>query len=183
MTTEVRIEAATIHDVPLILTLVQALAEYERMSDEVLATEARLRDTLFGASPCAEAAIARVEREAVGFALWFFNYSTFLAQPGLYLEDLFVLPDWRGRGVGAALLRHLARVAIERDCGRMEWSVLNWNEPAVGFYKKIGARPMDEWTVYRLVGSDLRRFANPEPQTSNLEPKMNANREAENPEA
>ena len=112
-----------------------------------------------GRTPRAEAVIARVEREAVGFALWFHNYSTFLARPGLYLEDLFVLPDWRGRGVGAALLRHLARIAVERDCGRMEWSVLNWNEPAIGFYRSIGARPMDEWTVYRLAGDDLRRLA------------------------
>ena len=91
--------------------------------------------------------------------MWFQNYSTFLAKPGLYLEDLFVLPDWRGRGVGAALLRHLARIALERDYGRMEWSVLNWNEPAIGFYRRIGAKPMDEWTVYRLAGDDLRRLA------------------------
>jgi GNAT superfamily N-acetyltransferase len=156
---EVRIEAATVHDVPLLLSLIRALAEYERMSDAVVATEASLRDSLFGVTPCAEAVIAHVDREAVGFALWFQNYSTFLAKPGLYLEDLFVLPDWRGRGVGAALLRHLARIALERDYGRMEWSVLNWNEPAIGFYRRIGARPMDEWTVYRLAGDDLRRLA------------------------
>jgi GNAT superfamily N-acetyltransferase len=129
------------------------------MSDAVVATEARLRDALFGTNPSAEAAIARVERDAVGFALWHQNYSTFLAKPGLYLEDLFVLPDWRGRGVGAALLGHLARIALERDYGRMEWSVLNWNEPALGFYRRIGAKPMDEWTVYRLTGDDLRRLA------------------------
>ena len=159
MAIEVRIEKATVHDVPLLLSLIRALAEYERMSDVVVATETRLRDSLFGTNPCAEAAIARVEGEAVGFALWFQTYSTFLAKPGLYLEDLFVLPDWRGRGVGAALLRHLARIAVERDYGRMEWSVLNWNEPAVGFYRRIGAKPMDEWTVYRLVGEDLRRLA------------------------
>jgi len=156
---EVRIETATIHEVPLLLSLIRALAEYERMSDAVVATEASLRDSLFGTAPCAEAAIAHVDREAVGFALWFQNYSTFLAKPGLYLEDLFVLPDWRGRGVGAALLRHLAQIALERDYGRMEWSVLNWNEPAIGFYRRIGARPMDEWTVYRLAGDDLRRLA------------------------
>jgi GNAT superfamily N-acetyltransferase len=119
----------------------------------------RLRDTLFGAKPTAEAVVARVGSDAVGFALWFHNYSTFLAQPGLYLEDLFVLPAWRGRGVGAALLRHLARVASEQGCGRMEWSVLNWNESAIGFYRKMGARPMDGWTVYRLTGDDLRRAA------------------------
>ena len=159
MAIEVRIETATIDDVPLLLSLIRALAEYERMSDEVLATDTRLRDTLFGVAPCAEAVIARVEHEAVGFALWFHNYSTFLARPGLYLEDLFVLPDWRGRGVGAALLRHLARVALERDCGRIEWSVLNWNESAIGFYRRINARPLDEWTTYRLAGDDLRRLA------------------------
>jgi GNAT superfamily N-acetyltransferase len=159
MAGDVRIETATVHDVPLLLSLIRALAEYERMSDAVVATEASLRDSLFGTTPCAEAAIAHVDREAVGFALWFQNYSTFLAKPGLYLEDLFVLPDWRGRGVGAALLRHLARIALERDYGRMEWSVLNWNEPAIGFYRRIGARPMDEWTVYRLAGDDLRRLA------------------------
>jgi GNAT superfamily N-acetyltransferase len=160
----IQVEAATRHDVPLLLSLIRALAEYERMSADVVATEERLHHTLFGARPCAEAVVARVEGEAVGFALWFHNYSTFLAQPGLYLEDLFVLPAWRGRGVGAALLRHLARVAMERGCGRMEWSVLDWNAPAIGFYKKIGARPMDEWTVYRLTGDDLRRLANPEPE-------------------
>lgn len=159
MAGDVRIEAATVHDVPLLLSLIRALAEYERMSDTVVATEARLRESLFGVNPCAEAAIARVEGEAVGFALWFQNYSTFLAKPGLYLEDLFVLPDWRGRGVGMALLRHLARIALERECGRMEWSVLNWNDPAIGFYRKIGARPMDEWTVYRLTGEDIRNLA------------------------
>ena len=159
MAGDVRIETATVHDVPLLLSLIRALAEYERMSNAVVATEASLRDSLFGTTPCAEAAIAHVDREAVGFALWFQNYSTFLAKPGLYLEDLFVLPDWRGRGVGAALLRHLARIALERDYGRMEWSVLNWNEPAIGFYRRIGARPMDEWTVYRLAGDDLRRLA------------------------
>ena len=159
MAGDVRIETATVHDVPLLLSLIRALAEYERMSDAVVATEASLRDSLFGTTPCAEAAIAHVDRDAVGFALWFQNYSTFLAKPGLYLEDLFVLPDWRGRGVGAALLGHLARIALERDYGRMEWSVLNWNEPAIGFYRRIGARPMDEWTVYRLAGDDLRRLA------------------------
>ena len=159
MAIEVRIETATVHDVPLLLRLIRALAEYERMSDAVVATEASLRDSLFGTTPCAEAAIAHVDREAVGFALWFENYSTFLAKPGLYLEDLFVLPDWRGRGVGAALLRHLARIALERDYGRMEWSVLNWNEPALGFYRRIGAKPMDEWTVYRLTGEDIRNLA------------------------
>ena len=156
---EIRVEAATSEDVPLLLELIGALADYERMSNDVVATEARLRDTLFGHTPRAEAVIARVAHEAVGFALWFHNYSTFLGRPGLYLEDLFVLPEWRSRGVGSALLGHLARIAVERGCGRMEWSVLNWNEPAIGFYKRLGAQPMNEWTVYRLTGSDLTRLA------------------------
>ncbi|NOT28595.1 MAG: GNAT family N-acetyltransferase [Acidobacteria bacterium] len=162
MSAEIRVEAATSEDVPLLLELIRALADYERMSADVVATEARLRDTLFGSTPGAEAVIARVANEAVGFALWFHNYSTFLGQPGLYLEDLFVLPEWRGRGVGSVLLRYLAGVAVERGCGRMEWSVLNWNEPAIGFYKKLGAQPMDEWTVYRLTGSELARLASGE---------------------
>lgn len=161
MANQVRIEPATAQDVPLLLELIRALAAYERMSDEVVATEARLHDTLFGPTPCAEAVIARVEGEATGFALWFHNYSTFLAQPGLYLEDLFVLPDWRGRGIGRALLGHLAGVAVTRGCGRMEWSVLNWNEPAIRVYEKAGAMPMDAWTVYRLTGDALRALATP----------------------
>lgn len=156
---------------PLILSLIKALAEYERLGDAVVATEADVRQSLFGAAPHAEAVIARSVSprsgdaatadgtEAVGFAVWFHTYSTFLSRRGLYLEDLFVLPAWRGRGVGRALIRHLARIAIERGCGRMEWSVLDWNEPAIGFYQRIGARPMDEWTVYRLSGDALRRVA------------------------
>lgn len=156
---EIRVGAATSEDVPRLLELIRALADYERMSGDVVATEARLRGTLFGPTPRAEAVIARAAHEAVGFALWFHNYSTFLGQPGLYLEDLFVLPEWRGRGVGSALLRHLAGVAVERGCGRMEWSVLNWNEPAIGFYRRLGARPMNEWTVYRLTETELARLA------------------------
>ena len=172
MSDEVRIELATVRDVPFILGLITALAEYEKLTHEVVATEASVRESLFGSTPHAEAVIARcvsrrsgetakAESEAVGFAVWFHSYSTFLSRRGLYLEDLFVLPAWRGRGVGRALLRHLARVAIERGCGRMEWSVLNWNDPAIGFYRSIGARPMDEWTVYRLTGDALRRVAQP----------------------
>lgn len=144
---------------PLILGLIKALAEYERLAHEVVATEADIRESLFGAQPHAEAVIARVGSEAVGFAVWFYTYSTFLARPGLYLEDVFVLPAWRGRGIGRALLGHLARLAVARGCGRMEWSVLDWNEPAIGFYRRIGAQPMDEWTVYRLTGDALRRLA------------------------
>ena len=159
MAADVRIEPADIRDVPVMLSLIKALAEYERLAHEVVATEAGLRESLFGATPHAEAVIARVGSEAVAFAVWFHSYSTFLSRPGLYLEDLFVLPKWRGRGIGRALLCHLARIAIERGCARMEWSVLDWNDQAIGFYLSIGARAMDEWTVYRLTGEALDRLA------------------------
>jgi GNAT superfamily N-acetyltransferase len=139
--------------------LITALAEYERLAHEAVATEGDLREALFGARPYAEAVVASVDAEPVGFALWFHNYSTFVGRPGLYLEDLFVLPAWRGRGVGRALIVHLARIAVERRCGRMEWSVLDWNEPAIRFYKSLGARPMDEWTVFRVTGDALVRLA------------------------
>lgn len=153
------IRAATERDVPDILRLIKALAEYERLGDQVVGTEGQLRDALFGERPAAEAALAVIDGTAVGFALWFHSFSTFLGRRGLYLEDLFVLPDWRGKGIGRALLGHLARVAVARGCGRMEWSVLNWNEPAIGFYRSMGAKAMDEWTVYRLTGETLTKFA------------------------
>jgi GNAT superfamily N-acetyltransferase len=162
--TRLRIAAGRPEDVPTLLALIRALAEYERMSAQVVATEARLHDSLFGPRPHAECVLAWEEGSgapatAVGFALWFHNYSTFLGRPGLYLEDLFVQPAHRGRGIGRALLTHLARIAVERGCGRMEWSVLDWNEPAIAFYKKLGAVPMAEWTIYRLSGSALSRLA------------------------
>ena len=150
-----RIEPATVADVPLILRLITALAEYEKMDGEVAATETALRDTLFGPAPAAHVVIARVDGTPAGFALWFYNYSTFLAKPGLYLEDLFVLAEWRGHGVGRALLEHLAAIAVQRGCGRMEWSVLDWNAPAVGFYKRLGATIMEEWRICRLTGETL----------------------------
>jgi GNAT superfamily N-acetyltransferase len=156
---DLRIDAATERDAPVILTLIKALAQYERMSADVTADEAGLRASLFGPAPAAEAVIARAGGEPVGFALWFHSYSTFLGRRGLYLEDLFVVPEWRGRGVGRALLTHLAQVAVARNCGRMEWSVLNWNEPAIGFYRGLGASPMDDWTVFRLTGDALARLA------------------------
>jgi GNAT superfamily N-acetyltransferase len=156
---DVRIAPATEPDVPVILGLIKALAEYERLSDQVVATEAALRESLFGERPAAEAVIAYAQGHPAGFALWFHNYSTFLGRRGLYLEDLFVLPEWRGRGLGRALLAHLARVALERNCGRMEWAVLDWNEPAIGFYKGLGAAPMDDWTVFRLTTEKLRELA------------------------
>jgi GNAT superfamily N-acetyltransferase len=153
------IEPATERDVPLLVTFIRALAEYERLTSEVTADEAAVRDTLFGPARSAEAVIARMGGEPVGFAVWFHNYSTFLGRPGLYLEDLFVAPSWRGRGVGRALLAHLARVAVARNCGRMEWAVLDWNEPAIRFYRSIGATAMQDWTVYRLTGEPLARLA------------------------
>jgi GNAT superfamily N-acetyltransferase len=157
----IRIEAATERDVPVLLRLIGELAEYERLAHEVQASEDLLRDALFGPQPSSEAVLAFAGGEAVGFALWFHSFSTFLARRGLYLEDLFVVPAWRGRGVGRALLTHLARIAVARGCGRMEWSVLDWNEPAIRFYRSIGAKPMDEWTVYRLTGDALARLGRP----------------------
>ena len=159
MSLDVRIEPAREGDTSLILRLIKALAEYERLSDEVVATEAAVRASLFGRDPKAEAVIAYAGDAPVGFAVWFHNYSTFVGRHGLYLEDLFVVPEWRGRGVGRALLRHLARVAVERGCGRMEWSVLDWNGSAIRFYESLGARPMSDWTVFRVTGDALRRLA------------------------
>ena len=159
MTAAVRIEPAVEEDVPLILSLITALADYERLAHEVVATEAMVRESLFGPSPHAHASIARVSGEAAGFAIWFPTYSTFLSKPGIYLEDLFVLPVWRGQGIGRALLSHLARIAVDRGCGRIEWSVLDWNETAIRFYRSLGARPMDEWTVFRLTGDAIQRLA------------------------
>ncbi|WP_420125036.1 GNAT family N-acetyltransferase [Longimicrobium sp.] len=154
-----RVRPAAEADVPLIFRFIRELAEYERLLHEVVATEERLRDTLFGVRPAAEVVIAEDGSEAIGFALFFHNYSTFLAQPGLYLEDLYVRPEARGRGAGRALLAHLARLAKERNCGRLEWWVLDWNEPAIRFYRSLGAQPMDDWTVFRLTGPELARLA------------------------
>jgi GNAT superfamily N-acetyltransferase len=158
-TARVSIAFATEHHVPLLLTLIKELAEYERLSHEVVATEASLRAALFGDVPRARALLAHDGLEPVGFALYFYSFSTFLGRAGLYLEDLFVRPAWRRRGVGRQLLRTLAEIAVREGCGRVEWSVLDWNEPAIRFYESIGARPMDDWTVYRLTGDALGRFA------------------------
>jgi GNAT superfamily N-acetyltransferase len=155
----VDIRQATAEDLPVILALIRGLADYERLAHEVVATEEALRETLFGPNPRAEVVLARQDGAPAGFALWFHNYSTFLAKPGLYLEDLFVLPEFRGRGIGRRLLAHLAAVAVARGCGRMEWSVLDWNAPAIAFYERLGARRMDEWTVYRLTGDTLASVA------------------------
>jgi GNAT superfamily N-acetyltransferase len=153
------IRPATSDDVPTIARLIRALAEYERLAHRVELDEARLRDHLFGPRPYAEVILAEEAGAVVGFALFFHNFSTFLARPGVYLEDLFVEPAHRGRGHGKALLAALARLALERGCGRLEWSVLNWNEPAIGFYRALGAVPMDGWTVYRVTGDELRALA------------------------
>lgn len=155
---KLRIEAATERDTAVILELIEGLAEYEQLSDEVSASEKDLRETLFGGSPCAEVLIAHAADEAVGFAVFFQSYSTFLGRPGIYLEDLFVLPEWRKRGIGKQLLERVARTAVERGCGRMEWAVLDWNQSAIDFYEALGARAMDQWTTYRLSGAALRDF-------------------------
>jgi len=146
-------------DCSTILHFIRELAAYEKLSHELVATEDRLRQTLFGERPAAEVVFGQSGDQAIGFALYFQTYSTFLAQPGIYLEDLFVDPAWRGRGCGRALLIHLARLAVERGCGRLEWSVLDWNEPAIRFYRSLGAQPMDEWTVNRVTGAALRELA------------------------
>ena len=156
---EIRIARATEADVPLILRLIQGLAEYEKLAHEVTATEAGLRETLFGARPAADVIIAYADGTPAGFALFFPNYSTFLGKPGLYLEDLFVRAEWRGHGIGRALLRQLATIAVQRGCGRFEWSVLDWNEPAIGFYKSLGATLMDGWSIFRVTGDALTTLA------------------------
>ena len=153
------IRSATELDVPVILELIRQLAEYEHLSHQLAATEERLRKTLFGAKPAAEVLLADREGACAGFAVFFATYSTFLARPGIYLEDLYVKPHLRGKGVGSALLRRLAAIAVERGCGRVEWGVLDWNEPSIQFYKKLGAEALSEWTKYRLTGNALERLA------------------------
>ncbi len=150
-----QIVRATAADVPVILQMIRGLADYENLSHMVEATEDKLRETLFGDRPGAEVLLAYLDGRCEGFALFFPNYSTFLAKPGIYLEDLYVNPEARGKGLGLALLREIARLAVERGCGRVEWSVLDWNAPSIGFYKKLGAVPMDEWTIFRLTGDAL----------------------------
>src|SRR6202011_949837 len=156
-TLEIRPARAT--DVPVILQLIRDLATYERAPNEVSATEKGLTEVLFGEKPAAEVLLAFENETAVGFAVFFHNFSTWLGRPGLYLEDLFVRPEDRGKGYGRALLIHLAKIARERGCGRMEWAVLDWNEPAIEFYRKLGAKPMDEWTVFRLTGDGIAKLA------------------------
>jgi GNAT superfamily N-acetyltransferase len=155
----IRIRPAMPSDVPLILNLIRGLAEYERLSDRCVATEDALLEHLFGPHPFCEVIIAEDDGGPAGFALFFHNYSTFLSRPGVYLEDLFVVPERRGAGFGRALLSHLAEITVKRGCGRLEWAVLDWNEPAIGFYKRLGARLLDDWTTCRLDGEALRVLA------------------------
>ena len=159
MTGRLTIRFAAVADVALVLRLIRGLAAYERLADEAVVTEADVRRSLFGEQPQAEVLIAEIDGDPAGFALFFHNYSTFLGRRGLYLEDLFVLPSHRGRGIGRALMARLARLATERACGRFEWWVLDWNQSAIRFYESLGARAMSEWTVYRLTGEPLERLA------------------------
>jgi GNAT superfamily N-acetyltransferase len=154
-----QIRLARVEDVPVILQLIRDLATYERAPDEVTATEEQLVDVLFGQHPAAEVLLAFEEQLAIGFAVYFYNFSTWLGRPGLYLEDLFVKPEKRGKGYGRALLVELAKIARDRGCGRMEWAVLDWNEPAIRFYRALGAKPMDEWTVFRLTREEIAKLA------------------------
>jgi len=146
-------------DTATLLALIRELAEYEKMLSDVVTTEGTLRQSLFSENATAEALIAEYDREPIGFAVFFHNFSTFLGKRGLYLEDLFIKPEFRGKGFGKALLSHLAQIAVDRNCGRFEWAVLDWNESAIGFYKKLSAEPMDEWTVFRLSGEALEKLA------------------------
>ncbi len=156
----ITIRTANAGDVPTILSFIRALADYEKLSHACVATEQLLRDNLFGPRPAAEVLIGLLDDVPVGFALYFTTFSTFLGEPGIWLEDLFVLPEARGSGVGKQLLKHVAKLAVDRGCGRLEWSVLDWNQPSIGFYKSLGAVAMDEWTTYRLTGEALGAAAN-----------------------
>ena len=156
------IRRANVEDVPVILELIRDLATYERAPEEVSATEEQLVEVLFGEKPAAEVLLVFEGKLPVGFAVYFYNFSTWLGRPGLYLEDLFVKPDKRGKGLGRALLVELAKIARDRGCGRMEWAVLDWNEPAIKFYQTLGAKPMDEWTVFRLTRDGIARLATSE---------------------
>jgi GNAT superfamily N-acetyltransferase len=163
MSDPITIRPASRDDVALVLEFIRELARYERLEHEVSASEAQLREALFGERRYAEVIFACSDGEPVGFALFFHNFSTFKGRPGIYLEDLFVRPEARGRGIGRRLLAHLARTAVERHCARLEWAVLDWNEPSIGFYRSLGAAPMDEWTIFRLTGESLALLAGSAP--------------------
>ncbi len=159
MTDIFEIKTATVADVPLILSFIKELADYEKLLHEVVATEAVLKKTLFGDKSHAEIIIGYLNQVPISFALYFYNFSTFLGRPGIYIEDLFVKAEARGKGIGQKMLAYLAFLAKEKECGRLEWWVLDWNETAIGFYKKLGAKPMDEWTVYRVTDQALDHLA------------------------
>jgi GNAT superfamily N-acetyltransferase len=161
----VLIRAATPNDTATLFELIYALAEYEKLTQEVTGSVEALAEHLFGDRPVIEALLADMNEKSIGFALFFTNYSTFLTKPGLYLEDLFVMPEYRGLGIGKSLLRHLAAIAVERECGRLEWSVLTWNEPAIGFYKRMGATVLPDWRICRVTGEHLLHLATPPVQT------------------
>ncbi|HUO11013.1 MAG TPA: GNAT family N-acetyltransferase [Phycisphaerae bacterium] len=146
-------------DVPAILSLIRELAEYEKLTHACVASTEHFIQHLFGPNPAAEAMVAEVDGRTIGYAIWFRTFSTFLGRPGIYLEDVYVQPAHRGKGIGKAFLKHLARLAVERNYGRIEWSVLTWNEPSIGFYKSLGAQPLDEWKMMRLTGEELKAFA------------------------
>src|SRR6187549_626683 len=170
MSSNFNICPARVEDVPIILQLIRDLATYERAPDEVVATEEQLIEVLFGERPVAEVLLAFEGESPVGFAVYFYNFSTWLARPGLYLEDLFVKPEKRGKGYGRALLVELAKIARDRGCGRMEWAVLNWNESAIKFYRTLGAKPMNEWTVFRLTRDEIARLAGAAETATTTEP-------------
>jgi GNAT superfamily N-acetyltransferase len=168
--TDFQVRSAHVEDVPIVLQLIRDLATYERAPDEVVATEEQLVDVLFGERAVAEVLLAFEGKSPVGFAVYFYNFSTWLGRPGLYLEDLFVRPEKRGKGYGRALLVELAKIARDRGCGRMEWAVLDWNEPAIKFYRALGAKLMDEWTVFRLTKEGIARLANAAGTAATTEP-------------
>lgn len=159
MSVSITIRDAMREDAPLILSFIQELADYEKLLHEVVATEDNIRDSIFGASPKAFAIIGEIGGVPTGFALCFYNYSTFQGQPGIFIEDIYVRPEYRGQGIGKMFFRHIAKRAIDEKCGRIQWSVLKWNEPSIEFYKSMKARSMDEWTMFRLEGSSIEDLA------------------------
>ncbi len=172
MSNELQIKKATERDIPVIASFIRQLAEYEKLADAAIMTHDDLRQSLFSERPAAEVLLGYYEDRPVGFAVFFHNFSTFLGRAGLYLEDLFVIPEMRGKGFGRALLAHLAKIARDRKCGRFEWAVLDWNEPAINFYKKLGAIPMTEWTTFRVTGDALANLAESGPSSgAGSEPK------------
>jgi len=160
MKKKIEIKNATEKDIRLILHFIKELADYEKLINDVIANEENLKKTLFGKTPYAKALLAFLNKKPVGFAIYFFNFSSFMGKPGIYIEDIYVKENYRGNGIGKAIFKYIGKIAKENDCGRIEWSVLNWNKPSINFYNSLGAKPMDEWTVYRLSGSALNNFIN-----------------------